>query len=419
MSETRPCHSCGATTLKPFLSLGDVPLPDALVRPEDAEKEEPRFPLEVAFCPECTLVQILEDVPPEQLFVDNYLYFSSFSDHLLRHAKTHADALVAARGLDSSSLVVELASNDGYLLKNFLSHDVRVLGVDPAPDQAAAARAAGVPTLEEFFGVEVSRRIRAEHGPADVIIANNVMAHVPDLNDFVGGIAELLSDDGLVTVENPWVKDLVDHGEFDTIYHEHFYYYSCTSVDAVVRRHGMFLNDVEYFPDLHGGTLRWHIGKQEDVSARARQMLELEHEAGVDTFAYYADFAGRIEQIRRELVALLDGLRAGGERVAAYGAAAKGSTMLNYVGLGTDRLDFVVDRNTYKHGKLMPGVHVPIKPTQALLDEQPDYVLILAWNFTDEIVAQQEEYRRRGGRFIRPVPFPTVIEPAFAAEATS
>jgi len=409
MSEPIPCHSCGSTGLKPFLSLGKTPLPDALVTADQLDQTDPTFPLDVAFCPECALVQILEDVPPEQLFVDNYLYFSSFSDHLLRHAKKHADGLVRTRGLDGSNLVVELASNDGYLLQNFLPHGVPVLGVDPAPDQAQAARENGVPTVEEFFGVDLARRLRAEHGPADVIIANNVMAHVPELNDFVGGIAELLADNGLVTVENPWVLDLVDHGEFDTIYHEHFYYYSCTSVDALVRRHGMFLNHVEYFPDLHGGTLRWHIGKVEKVSPDARRYLRAEHEAGVDDFSFYADFGDRVERTKAELRALLERLKGEGATIAAYGAAAKGSTMLNYVGLGPELLDFVVDRNTWKQGKYMPGVHLPILEPEALLREQPDYVLILAWNFTAEIVAQQEEYRRRGGRFIRPVPYPEVL----------
>ncbi|NED95102.1 class I SAM-dependent methyltransferase [Phytoactinopolyspora alkaliphila] len=404
-----PCRSCGGGELRRFLSLGRTPLADALVTGEQLGQIDPSFPLDVAFCPSCTLVQILEEVPAEQLFVDNYLYFSSFSDHLLKHAKEHADALVASRGLDSSSFVVELASNDGYLLRNFTPHGVRVLGVDPAPDQAQAAREAGVPTVEEFFGVDLARRIRAEHGAADVIIANNVMAHVPALNDFVGGMAELLSDDGLITVENPWVKDLVDHGEFDTIYHEHFCYYSCTAVDALVRRHGMYLNHVEYFPDLHGGTLRWHIGKREQVSAEARRILALERAAGVTEFEYYADFADRVDEARSKLLMLLDKLKAQGAMIAAYGAAAKGSTMLNYLGVGTEILDFVVDRNTWKQGKYMPGVHVPIRPVEALLEEQPDYVLILAWNFTDEILAQQEEYRRAGGRFIRPVPIPEIL----------
>lgn len=413
MPDMPPCRSCGGTDLRPFLSLGKVPLADALLTPARlatlAEDPEPTFPLDVAFCPGCSLVQITEEVPPQQLFVDNYLYFSSFSPMLLAHSKAHVEGLVASLGLGAEHLVVELASNDGYLLKQFLPHDVRVLGVDPAPDQAAAAREAGVPTVEEFFGVDVARRLRAEHGAADVIIANNVMAHVPALNDFVAGIAELLADDGLVTVENPWVRDLIEHGEFDTIYHEHFYYYSCTAVDALVRSHGMYLNDVEYFPDLHGGTLRWHIGKVDAVTDRAGQMIETERATGVDTFAYYSDFAQRVEQTRGELRTLLSDLKAEGSSIAAYGAAAKGSTMVNYVGLGTDLLDFVVDRNTHKHGTYTPGVHLPVRGVEALLDDQPDYCLILAWNFTDEIVTQQAEYRARGGRFIRPVPHPQVL----------
>jgi len=403
------CRSCGGADLRTFLSLGRTPLADALVTPDRAAEVEPRFPLDVALCPDCALVQILEEVPPQQLFVDNYLYFSSYSDQVMAHAKQHADALVADRGLGRDSFVVELASNDGYLLRNFLPYGVKVLGVDPAPEQAAAARAVGVPTLEEFFGVDTARQIKKEHGAADVIIANNVMAHVPQLNDFVGGMAELLADDGVVTVENPWVKDLVDTGAFDTIYHEHFYYYSCTAVDTLVRRHGLFLNHVEYFPDLHAGTLRWHIGKREQVSEQARGFLQQEADAGLADFSYYESFGQRVEAIRTSLLGTLRSLREQGARIAAYGAAAKGSTMVNYVGITNDLVDFVVDRNPHKQGKLMPGVHLPIRPVEALLDEQPDYCLLLAWNFTNEIMSQQAEYRRRGGRFIRPVPSVEVL----------
>lgn len=404
MSDLSACRSCGGTSLRQFLSLGKTPLADNLVPADRLADEEPFYPLDVAFCPDCTLVQITEAVPAHTLFVDNYLYFSSFSDALVRHARTHVDGLVASRGLGEGSFAVELASNDGYLLKAFLPHGVRVLGVDPAPDQAQAAREAGVPTVQEFFGVELATRLLEEHGPADVLIANNVMAHVPQLNDFVGGMAVLLADDGLITVENPWVKDLVEHGEFDTVYHEHFYYYSCTSVDALVRRHGMHLNHVEYFPDLHGGTLRWHIGKREDVSAEARELLELERRTGVTDFAHYADFAERVDRTRSDLRALLHRLRDEGARVWAYGAAAKGSTLLNTTGIGTELVEAVVDRNTWKQGMHMPGTHQPIRPVEDLLVEQPDYCLLLAWNFADEILAQQADYVARGGRFIRPVP---------------
>ncbi|HET7325934.1 MAG TPA: class I SAM-dependent methyltransferase [Nocardioidaceae bacterium] len=409
MPETSGCRSCGSSRLRTFLSLGKVPLPTALLTEAQLREPEARFPLDVAHCPNCSLVQILEDVPPEQLFVDNYLYFSSFSDELLRHSREHALGLIKERELGPDNLVVELASNDGYLLSNFVEAGVPVLGIDPAPDQADAAERAGVPTLQEFFGLDLARRIRAERGPADVIIANNVMAHIPDLNGFVGGMAHLLAEDGIATIENPYVRDLIDNCEFDTIYHEHFFYYSCTAVDHLVRRHGMYLNDVEYFPELHGGTLRWHVGHNEDVSETVRGYLANERARGIADFGYYASFAERVDGIRDRLLSLLAELRGGGARIAAYGAAAKGSTLLNYIGIGPDLVDFVVDRNVHKQGKHMPGVHIPVRAPEALLEEQPDYVLMLSWNFRDEILRQQQEYLRRGGRFIVPVPDPEVI----------
>ncbi len=402
------CRSCGASGVRPFLSLGKTPLADALVAPDALDEPEPRFPLDVAFCPECTLVQILEEVPPEQLFVDNYLYFSSFSEHLLRHSREHALGLIRTRNLGRESLVVELASNDGYLLRNFRDEGVRVLGIDPAPDQAAAARAAGIPTLEEFFGADMAVRLRDQGMRADVIIANNVMAHVPDLNGFVEGIRILLAEDGLATIENPYVRDLVDHCEFDTIYHEHFCYFSCTAVDNLMRRHGLFLNHVEHFPDLHGGTLRWHVGRREDVSDAVRHYLVAERDLGLTDFSYYAGFAERVEGIKQDLLDLLRSLKAEGATIAAYGAAAKGSTLMNAVGIGTDLIDYVVDRNVHKQGRLMPGTHVPIRDPAALTEDQPDYLLLLAWNFENEIRQQQQEYLERGGRFIVPVPSPAI-----------
>jgi len=403
------CRSCGSIELRTFLSLGETPLADALLRPAQLVAPEPRFPLDVAFCPSCTLVQITDDVPPQQLFVDNYLYFSSFSDALLAHSREHAESLIEGRGLDAGSLVVEIASNDGYLLRNFVDHGVPVLGIDPAPDQAAAAERIGVPTLQEFFDSTVARRLVASGKRADVIIANNVMAHVPDLNGFVAGMRILLADDGVITVENPYVRDLIEHAEFDTIYHEHHSYFSCTAVDRLVRRHGMFLNHVEYFPWLHGGTLRWHIGHREHVSDDARRYLEAEAADGLTTFAYYQQFSERVEAIKDHLQALLGGLHASGKTIAAYGASAKGSTLLNYSGIGTELIDFVVDRNTYKQGLLMPGVHIPIRTPEALLEDAPDYVLLLAWNFKDEIAAQQRTYLAQGGQFIVPVPEPRIM----------
>ncbi len=402
------CRSSGSTDLRPFLDLGVTPLSDALVRPENVGKPEARYPLALTFCPDSALVQITEDVDPDVLFVDNYLYFSSFSDQVLQHSRKHALGLIERRHLGADSLVVELASNDGYLLKNFVEAGVPVLGIDPAPDQAAAANAAGVPTRAEFFGQSLAEELVAEGLRADVIIANNVFAHVPDINDFTAGMRTLLADDGVITIENPYVRDLIDHCEFDTIYHEHFYYHSCTSIDRHMRRHDLWLNDVEYFPELHGGTLRWSIGHERNRSALVEQYLAEEAEVGLDSIEYYERFADRVSGVRRDLRALLAGLRADGKTIAGYGAAAKGSTLLNYAEIGTDLVEFVVDRNVHKHGLLMPGTHQPIRDPQALLDDAPDYVLLLAWNFKHEIRAQQSDYLKAGGQFIVPVPTPEV-----------
>ncbi len=404
-----PCRSCGRTELAVVLSLGLMPLPDNLLRPEDLERVEPKFPLDVAFCSSCSLVQILEEVPPTQLFVDNYLYFSSFSEGLLRHSREHALRLIAERGLGRSSLVVEIASNDGYLLKNFVAREIPALGIDPAPDQARAAEAAGVRTLPEFFDAELARRLKAEGYRADVIIANNVMAHTPTLNSFVEGLRILLADDGVITIENTYVKDLVDRCEFDTIYHEHFCYFSCSAVDSLMRRHGLFLNSVEHFPSLQGGTLRWWVSAHDWQDASARTFLQQEAHEGLTELAYYSDFGARVEGVKVSLGTMLRELRGAGASIAAYGAAAKGSTLTNYVGIDRALVDFVVDRNLHKQGLLLPGVHIPIVGPEALLERRPEYTLLLAWNYRDEVLRQQGEYVARGGRFIVPLPEPEIV----------
>jgi SAM-dependent methyltransferase len=400
------CRSCESADLRSVLSLGSTPVANALVDHDQAAAADPSYPLAIAFCAECSLVQLEYELPADRIFDEDYPYFSSFSDALCAHAATHVENLITTRHLGPSSLVVEVASNDGYLLRNVVAAGVRALGVEPTPGPAAAARKIGVPTVGAFFGAERARAIRAESGPADVIVANNVMAHVPDLNDFVGGFAELLTDDGLLTVENPYVRDLVEHVEFDTIYHEHYCYFSCTSVDALMARHGLHLNDVEYFAELHGGTLRWHIGRRPARTARCEELLAAERAAGMDTFGYYARFADQVRTCQAELRALLDELHAAGLTVAAYGAAAKGATLLNSTGIGRDRVAFVVDRNVHKQGKSMPGCRLPIRPVEALVEEQPDVVLLLAWNFATEIVAQQQAYAAAGGTFYAPVPTP-------------
>jgi SAM-dependent methyltransferase len=399
-----PFHSCGGRHLEVFLSLGELPLADALLREEDLDRPEPRYPLDVAFCPDCALVQVVEEVPPQQLFVDNYLYFSSYSDVLLEHAREHAERLVTERRLGPDNLVVEVGSNDGYFLRHVAAAGIRVLGIDPAPDQADAAEAAGIPTVREFFGEALARTLPR----ADVVVANNVMAHTPDLNGFVAGLATLLADGGVATIENPSVEDLVIACEFDTVYHEHFSYFSTTSVATLIRRHGLSLNRVERFPELHGGTRRWWVSPVAAVEDSVGEELAREATAGVDRAEHYRLFGERVDRLRAGLLQLLRGLRADGARIAAYGAAAKGATLLNACQIGADLVEFVVDRNPHKQGRFMPGTHQPIRAPEALVEERPDYVLLLAWNFEREILAQQDRYRRGGGRFVVPVPEPRI-----------
>jgi SAM-dependent methyltransferase len=402
------CRSCGSPQLSIFLSLGDLPLSDGLLEARQLVDNEPRYPLDVAFCATCSLVQILETVPPEELFGADYPYFSSFTDTLLRHSEANVKERIAERKLGSGSLVVELASNDGYLLQYYKAGGVPVLGIDPAPGPVAAARAKGIETLEAFFGVEFAKKLATAGRRADVIHANNVLAHVADTNGFVEGIATLLKDDGVAVIECPYVKDLIEHGEFDTIYHEHLCYFSVTALRALFSRHGLYITRVIPL-SIHGGSLRVFVEKQNRPEQSVHDYIESEQRLGLDRLDYYADFSNRVNQIRTELNALLQGLKERKARIVGYGAAAKGTIMLNYVGIGQETLDFVVDRNTHKQGRFIPGVRLPIASPERVLAEQPDYVLILPWNFKDEIMAQQAEYRRRGGKFIVAVPRPTII----------
>ena len=403
---TKACLSCGGDSLASILSLGKTPLANALLTEADLNKPEPSFALDLVFCPACTLVQITEEVPRAAMFSD-YLYFSSFSDTMLQHARAIADRLTREKKLDAGSLVVEVASNDGYLLQFYEKAGVPVLGIEPAANVAKVAEEKGIRTLVRFFGTNTAEELRASGERADVIHANNVLAHVLDLNGFVGGFATLLKDDGVAVIECPYVRDLVEKCEFDTIYHEHLCYFSLTALDHLMARHGLFIFDVERL-SIHGGSLRLFVRKAGlDGVARTdgvTALLDDEAAADVDKLAFYEGFADRVKSLKDDLLALLSDLKAKGARVAAYGAAAKGATLLNFFGIGRDTIDFVVDRSTYKQGRYMPGTRIPIRPPAALVEKSPDYCLLLAWNFADEILEQQREYRARGGKFIVPIP---------------
>jgi SAM-dependent methyltransferase len=390
------------------LSLGPTPLANSLVDSDRREPKEVLYPLDVQFCRECSLMQIDAVVTPEHLFSE-YVYRTSFSDTMVRHAAALADRLVAERGLGPRSLVVEAASNDGYLLRAYRDAGVPVLGIEPAANIAASAEAVGIPTRAGFFTLDSARALAREGVVADVFHAHNVLAHVPDLNGFVSGIRTILAPDGIAVIETPYVRDLLERREFDTIYHEHLSYFSVTALAHCLTRNGLTMVDVDRIP-VHGGSLRVLVarGTQAPVG-RVAELLEEETRWGVASMQTYARFAARVEELRDEIHGCLRRLRDQGRRVAAYGASAKGTTLLAYCGIGRDLVEFVVDRSPHKQGRFMPGARIPIHPTEQLIEEMPDYALLLAWNFADEILEQQAEYRGRGGRFIVPIPAVRVV----------
>ncbi|HKV35399.1 MAG TPA: class I SAM-dependent methyltransferase [Pyrinomonadaceae bacterium] len=406
-SQPTACRSCGCTELQNVLSLGRTPLANALLTTQQLDEPEETYSLDLVFCPRCSLVQITETVPPERLFRE-YVYLSSFSDTMLRHAADLSTSLIGSKHLEATSLVVEVASNDGYLLQYYKRAGIPVLGIEPATNIAQVAEQRDIRTICDFFDEKLATRLSEEGSRANVIHAHNVLAHVPDLNGFVRGLRQLLKPDGAIVVEVPYVKDMIDRCEFDTVYHEHLSYFSLTALDALFTRNSLTIQNVERLP-IHGGTLRVYAGHEKNQNESVVQLLRDEKESGLGELNFYSDFAAKVARLRDELVTLLRDLKTHHNRIAVYGASAKGTTLLNYCGLGRETLDYVVDRSSVKQGRYTPGTHLKIYAPEKLLEDMPDYVLLLTWNFADEIYEQQSEYRKRGGRFIVPVPQVRVV----------
>jgi SAM-dependent methyltransferase len=411
MPSTDPfrCRSCDSTKGKLILDLGVQPLANNLLRPEDLSKPEPKFPLRLAVCQSCWLLQITDLVPPTQLFSE-YLYFSSVSDALVGHAREAAERYIRDFSLNSVSHVVEIASNDGYLLQNFTKAKIPSLGIEPAANIAKVARERGIETLVEFFSNDLAIKLSASGKKADLILGNNVFAHAPNINDFVSGLKTLLQPKGRIVLEFPYAIDFIEHTEFDTIYHEHVFYFTVTALQPLFARHGLEIFRVERLP-IHGGSLRLFVSHSDahPIDDSVPNLLKDENRKGADSLRYYEGFANQVLEIKQALLDLLSKLRKDGKRVAAYGASAKGSTLLNFYGVGKNHLEFIADRSTYKQGRLTPGTHMPILPAEALLEKRPDYTLLLTWNFADEIMAQQKDYREKGGKFIIPIPKVIVV----------
>jgi SAM-dependent methyltransferase len=406
------CRFCGAPLSQVFVDLGSSPLANSYLEPGDLDKAEAFYPLTVYVCGECLLVQLPEAERPDAIFSD-YAYFSSFSESWLRHAEAYAAAMIERFGFGPGHQVIEIASNDGYLLRWFQERGVPVLGVEPAANVAAAAEAAGIPTLVKFFGADTAREMVAEGKRADLLVGNNVLAHVPDLNDFVAGLKILLGPSGVLTMEFPHLLRLMDEDQFDTIYHEHYSYFSFATVRRVFAAHGLTLFDVEELP-THGGSLRIYARHDEDgskpVGERVAALLAREEAAGLGRLETYRSFGERVQRVKRGLLRFLIDSKEAGKSIAAYGAPAKGNTLLNYCGIRTDFLDYTVDRSPHKQGRYLPGVRIPIHGPDRLRETRPDYVLILPWNLKEEIVGQMADVRSWGGRFVVAIPEVRILE---------
>ena len=409
---TPKCRFCSHALTNVFVDLGMSPLCQTHITPAQLNAMEPFYPLRAYVCGECLLVQLEEFVAPADIFTE-YAYFSSFSDSWVEHARRYSEQMRKRFGLGPNSRVMEIASNDGYLLQHFVAQGVPVLGIEPAENVGKAAIAKGVQTINRFFGRQSAAQIKAEFGSPDLLLGNNVLAHVPDINDFVSGMQVLLKPDGVITMEFPHLMQLMELNQFDTIYHEHFSYLSFTTVVKIFAAHGLTMFDVEQLP-THGGSLRIYARHAADASkpvgARVRELLELESSKGYDRLENYTSFEERVRKTKRALLEFLVDAKKRGKKIVGYGAPGKGNTLLNYCGIRSDFLEFTVDRNPYKQGKYTPGTHIPILDPESLMQARPDYVLILPWNLKDEITQSLAGIRAWGGKFVVPIPTVQVLD---------
>ncbi len=406
------CRFCGSSLHHTFVDLGMSPLCQTHIEPHQLNHMEPFYPLHAWVCGNCFLVQLEEYVSPGQIFSD-YAYFSSYSDSWVEHARRYSVAMRERFGIGPGSQVMEIASNDGYLLQHFVKAGVKCLGIEPAANVAKVAVEKGIPTTVRFFGVETAQAIAAEHGKPDLLLGNNVLAHVPDINDFVGGMSRLLGPAGVITMEFPHLMQLMDQNQFDTIYHEHFSYLSLLSVERIFAHHGLVLFDVEELP-THGGSLRIYARHAADeakaVQPAVGALRQREIDAGLNRLDTYSRFEAQVHRTKRDILDFLIQAKRDGKRVVGYGAPGKGNTLLNYCGIRNDFLDYTVDRSPHKQGRFTPGTHIPILAPEVIRETKPDYVFLLPWNLKDEIMVQLSYVREWGGRFVVPIPTLQVMD---------
>jgi 2-polyprenyl-3-methyl-5-hydroxy-6-metoxy-1,4-benzoquinol methylase len=397
------CRSCGNSDLSELIYFGTTPLSDKLLKQKPSDNEEIKVPLTLMCCKNCSLVQIKEEVNPKILFQDNYPYYSSVSQRLMMHFKKSAEEIIQTRKLNKNSFVFEAASNDGYMLQHFVNRNINTLGIDPASGPASVAWEKGIPTIIDFFGNKIAKRIVKKHGKADVFLANNVLAHVPDLNGFVAGIQTLLKEDGVAVIEAPYLLDLINNCEFDTIYHQHLCYFSVTALQTLFNRHNLYLNNIKHL-SIHGGTIRMFIEPTKNISPVVKEYMEREEQLNINSTEFYSSFIKRIDTLKYDLLSIINSLKSLGKRIAGFGAAAKANTLMSYFGIGDNYLEYIIDSSKFKQGLYFSGNHLPIVSPNRLIEDMPDYVLILAWNFAEEIIKQNKTYLDRGGSFIVPIP---------------